>query len=104
VFLSREYLRLIAVDPLGIQISSSPLVEVLEREIQQGIDAGVLRAFDARRAAEMIVNVVASEINVALAGTSDREPSTPDEIAAFCCGAIRRLDAPRHEPASTDKA
>jgi AcrR family transcriptional regulator len=97
VFLSREYLRLIALDPVRIQVASAPLTEVIEHELEVGIEQGAIRVCDPRRTAEMIVNVVASEINSALADMDGREPSTPEDVAAFCCGAVRRFDAPRPE-------
>ena len=93
--MSREHLRLAESRPGDLQAALRPLIEVIARQLSDGMAAGVMRSAEPARLAAFVYNLVSTTVHAEL--LAQEEAATPDyahnarlaeEIWEFCRRAI----------------
>ncbi|MFN4135083.1 MAG: TetR/AcrR family transcriptional regulator [Novosphingobium meiothermophilum] len=93
--LSREHLRLAETRTSDLLRAVEPLVRLIERELERGMDAGEVRRADPRQLATLVYNLVSTTVHAELLAEetdhadSDRRERLAAEIWEFTRRAIK---------------
>lgn len=94
VAMSREHLRLAEARPEDLQAALSPLLDLIARQLSDGMQAGVVRAGDPDRLASLVYNSVATTVHTEMLTEKNAQPDPArrTQLAAdvweFCRRAI----------------
>jgi len=92
--LVREHLRLAESRPADLHAALSPLIELIARQLSDGMRAGLVRQYPAQRLAALFYNVVATTMHTEILASETSEPDPAHrvrlakEIWEFCRPAI----------------
>lgn len=73
--LSREHLRLAESRPSDLRVALRPLIALIEQQLAEGMEAGVVRQDDPKRLASLLYNLVSTTVHSELL-TSETSPET----------------------------
>lgn len=94
VAMSREHLRLAESRPDDLQTALSPFLDLIARQLSDGMEAGLVRRVAPQRLATLVYNMVATTVHTQLLAeeASEPDPAHRAELAAdiweFCRRAI----------------
>lgn len=92
--MSREHLRLAESRPDDLQAALDPLIALIARLLSDGMEAGLVRSYPARRLATLVYNLVSTTVHTEFLTQDvvhldhDRRARLADEIWEFCRRAI----------------
>lgn len=92
--LTREHLRLAEARPAELQAAVSPLVDLIETQLNDGVAAGQVREASMHRLAVLVYNVVSSTVHTELLAEEsvrpdpERRKQLAEDIWDFCRRAI----------------
>jgi AcrR family transcriptional regulator len=94
--LSREHMRLAESHPAQLQRALSPLLDLLSRQLADGMAEGSIRHGDPDRLAILVYNLISTTVHTELLAAEgqivdlDRRLALSEEIWAFCRNAVAR--------------
>ncbi|MAR90139.1 MAG: TetR family transcriptional regulator [Pseudomonadales bacterium] len=92
--LSREHLRLAESRPTDLKAALQPLIALIEKQLADGMEAGLVRKDDPRRLATLVYNLVSTTVHTELLSAQDSpldhtsRTQLANDIWEFCRRAI----------------
>jgi AcrR family transcriptional regulator len=92
--LSREHLRLAESRPADLQLALRPLIALIERQLADGMSAGLVRRENPQRLAALVYNLVSTTVHNELLTNEHAQPDyasknrLANEVWEFCRRAI----------------
>jgi AcrR family transcriptional regulator len=76
--MSHEHLRLAESRPLDLQTTLSPLIELISRQLSDGMQAGMVRQADPHRLAVFVYNLVSTTVHTEFLAEEKAQPALPN--------------------------
>lgn len=92
--LSREHLRLAEARPSDLKAALQPLITLIEQQLADGMEVGVVRQDDPKRLATLLYNLVSTTVHTELLTSEDEhvdqatKKRLADDVWEFCRRAI----------------